>query len=106
MKRQGNKMQMSAAQCSSGGDARGDSHKLSRKEKKLPKAADARETGATVSSQEQRIAQLEEQLKAAVGTIKQMAESSGNQQGNWSWDSWASWWNSEEPATKRSKDTQ
>ena len=74
--RKGNGTQVSASQLSNnssgGGDARGGSHKLSRKENKLVEA-DARGTEATMGNQEQRIAQLEEQLKAAMGAIQQMA---------------------------------
>ena len=60
-----------------------------------------------MSEQSQRIAQLEEQLKSALGTMKEVSKSSGGtQQDNWeSWNSWASLWDtSEEPAYKMVKE--
>ena len=112
MSRQGKKSQVSAAQyspnSSGGGVAREgrDSHKMSRKEKKLANTAVASTMEATVSEQNQRIAQLEKQLKAAMGVMKEMATASNTQE-TWqsSWNTWSSWWDSsEEPADKRVKE--
>ena len=94
---------------SGGGDARSSdgSQKMSRKQQQLADKAVAWE--ATVSQQNERIAQLEQQLKTALGTMEQMNKAADTKQeetwGNYSWSSWSSWWDtSEEPAYKVAKE--
>ena len=104
MWRQGKKVQLKAAKSSpySSGGAGGaregrSSQKLSRNEQFAMEA--------TVSDQNNRIAQLEEQLKSAMNAMQEMASGSGTQQWRSSWDSWSTWWSqTEELANKRVKE--